>query len=169
LWRYLQDVEEELSVFKLNTVTYGTKPANRVQPNPAFHTTGVDYCGPFYHKAEARNKAPHKCYIAVFVCFSTKAGHLEVVQDLTTDSFIAALRRFINLRDSPRTIWSDNATNFVGTKSELKELFSSEQHTASISSVCLADGIDWKFVPPRAPHFGDLWGRVSTESSVHPS
>jgi len=62
-----------------------------VQPNPAFHTTGVDYCGPFYHKAEARNKAPHKCYIAIFVCFSTKAAHLEVVQDLTTDSFIAAL------------------------------------------------------------------------------
>ncbi|XP_052855190.1 uncharacterized protein LOC128263952 [Drosophila gunungcola] len=86
-------------------------PADRVQPNPAFHTTGVDYCGPLYHKSETRNKAPHKCYIAVFVCFSTKAAHLEVVQDLTTDSFIAALRRFISLRGSPRTIWSDNALN----------------------------------------------------------
>jgi len=87
----------------------GSLPANRVQPNPAFHTTGVDYCGPFYHKAEARNMAPHRCYIAVFVCFSTKAAHLEVVQDLTTDSFIAALRILISLRRSPRTIWSDNA------------------------------------------------------------
>jgi len=55
----------------------------------------------------------------------------------TTDSFIAALRRFISLRGSPRTICSDNATNFVGAKSELadlKELFLSEKHTASISS-----------------------------------
>jgi len=139
----------------------GSLPANRVQPNPAFHTTGVDYCGPFYHKAEAKNKAPYKCYIGVFVCFSTKAALLEVVQDLTTDSFIAALRRFISLRGSPRTIWSDDATNFVGAKrelAELKELFLSEQHAASISSVCLADGIDWKFIPPRAPHFG-AYGR----------
>jgi len=135
----------------------GSLPANRVQPNPAFHTTGVHYCGPFYHQAEARNKAPHKCYIAVFVYFSTKAAHLEVVQDLTTDSFIAALRRFISLIGSPRTIWSDNTTNFIGAKivlGELKELFLSEQHTASISSVCLADGIDWKFIPPRAPRLG---------------
>ncbi|XP_041566057.1 uncharacterized protein LOC121467816 [Drosophila elegans] len=107
----------------------GSLPAERVQPHPAFHTAGVDYCGPFYHKSEVWNKAPHKCYIAVFVCFSTKAAHLEVVQDLTTDSFIAALRRFISLRGSPRTIWSDNATNFVGAKrelAELKELFLSE-------------------------------------------
>ncbi|XP_070855027.1 uncharacterized protein [Drosophila suzukii] len=109
----------------------GTLPANRVQPNPAFHTTGVTYCGPFYYKAEARNKTAHKYYIAVFVCFSTKAAHLEVVQDLTADSFIAALRRFISLRGSPRTIWTDNASNFFGAKTELaelKELFLSTQH-----------------------------------------
>jgi len=59
--------------FRMKPVTWehvmGSLPANRVQPNPAFHTTGVHYCGPFYHKAEARNKAPHKCYIAVFLCF----------------------------------------------------------------------------------------------------
>ncbi|XP_052837808.1 uncharacterized protein LOC128253454 [Drosophila gunungcola] len=148
----------------------GSLPVDRVQPNPAFHTTGVDYCGPFYHKSEARNKAPHKCYIAVFVGFSTKAAHLEVVQDLTTDSFIAALRRFISLRGRPRTIWSDNATNFVGAKrelAELKELFLSEPHTASITSSCLANGIDWKFKPPRAPHFGGLWASHVKSAKFH--
>jgi len=111
----------------------GSLPANRVQPNPAFHTPGVDYYGPFYHKAEARNKAPHKCYIAVFVCFSTKAAYLEVVQDLTTDSFIAALRRFIGLRGSPRTTCSDNATNFVGAKSRAERaLFERAAHSIDI-------------------------------------
>ncbi|XP_052854760.1 uncharacterized protein LOC128263705 [Drosophila gunungcola] len=160
--------------FRMNPVAWehmmGSLPVDRVQPNPAFHTTGVDYCGPFYHKSEARNKAPHKCYIAVFVCFSTKAAHLEVVQDLTTDSFIAALRRFINLRGSSRTIRSDNATNFVGAKrelAELKELFLSEPHTASITSSCLANGIDWKFIPPRAPHFGGLWETAVKSAKFH--
>jgi len=67
-------------------------------------------------------------------------------------------------------IWSDNATNFVGAKSELaelKELFLSEQHTASISSVCLADGIDWKFVPPPSPLFGDLWEAAVKSAKFH--
>jgi len=67
--------------FRMKPVTWehvmDSLPANRVQPNAAFHTTGVDYCGPFYNKAEPRNKAPNKCYIAVLVCFSTKAAHLE--------------------------------------------------------------------------------------------
>jgi len=93
-----------------------------------------------------------------------------VVQDLTTDSFIAALTRFLSLRGSPRTIWSDNDSNFVGAKSELAELkkiFLSEQHTSSISSVCLADWIDWKFIPPRAPHFGGLWEAAVKSAKFH--
>jgi len=93
-----------------------------------------------------------------------------VVQDLTADSFIAALSIYISLRGSPRIIWSDNATNFVGAKSEvaeLKKLILSEQHTASISSVCLADGIDWKFIPPRAPHFGGLWEAAVKSARFH--
>ncbi|XP_043063411.1 uncharacterized protein LOC122319761 [Drosophila ficusphila] len=116
----------------------------RMRPVTWEHVMGVDYCGPFYHKAESRNKAPHKCYIAVFVCFSTKAAHLEVVQDLTTDSFIAALRRFISLRGSPRTIWSDNATNFVGAKSELGELkeIIFERATYSFDSFFVPSGRD---------------------------
>jgi len=43
----------------------------------------------------------------------------------------------------------------------------SEQHTASISSVCLADGIDWKFIPPRAPHFGGLWEAAVKSAKFH--
>lgn len=90
----------------------GRLPADRVRPNPAFHTTGIDYCGPFLYKPETRNKAPEKCYISIFICFSTKTTHLEVVKDLTTASFIAALRRFISIRGKSRIIWTDNGKNW---------------------------------------------------------
>ncbi|XP_050746330.1 uncharacterized protein LOC127012156 [Drosophila biarmipes] len=97
-------------------------PEIRVQPNHPFVISGVDFCGPFYSKSEVRNRPPTKCYIAIFVCFVSKATHLEVVEDLSTQSFIAALKQFISLRGKLQTIWSDNATNFVGAKNELVEL-----------------------------------------------
>ncbi|XP_032289319.1 uncharacterized protein [Drosophila virilis] len=43
-------------------------------------------------------------------------------QDLSTSSFIAALKRFISLRGKPHTKWTDNSTNFVGARNEVKEL-----------------------------------------------
>jgi len=150
--------------FRMKPVTWehvmGSLPANRVQPNPAIHITGVDYCGPFHHKAEVRKKGTpqvlHRRLCLLFhegCSFGSGPGSHDGC-----------------LRGSPRTIWSDNATNFVGAKSELaelKKLFLSEQHTASISSVCLADGIDWKFIPPRAPHFGGLWEAAVKSAKFH--
>lgn len=148
----------------------GSLPPDRVTPNKAFHTTGVDFCGPFFYKSEVRTRQPLKCYISIFTCFSTKACHLEVVQDLTTSSFLAALRRFIATRGKPSIIWSDNATNFVGAKNELaelKDLFNTQQHQQSIQENCLHDGISWKFIPPRSPHFGGLWEAAVKTAKYH--
>jgi len=60
--------------------------------------------------------------LAIFCCFTTKAVHLEVVSDLTTQTFLAALKRFNGRRGVARSIYCDNATNFVVAKSELREL-----------------------------------------------
>ncbi|XP_070142087.1 uncharacterized protein [Drosophila kikkawai] len=113
-----------IQCFRLKLVEHIMAPLSedRVQPNRPFVISGVDFCGPFYSKSEVRNRPPTKCYIAIFVCFVSKATHLEVVEDLSTQSFIAALKRFKSLRGKPQTIWSDNATNFVGAKNELIEL-----------------------------------------------
>ncbi|XP_036320454.1 uncharacterized protein LOC118734967 [Rhagoletis pomonella] len=138
----------------------GELPAERVQMQRPFYTTGVDFCGPFCYKPDVRNRPPVKCYICIFFCFSTKACHLELVKDLTTTSFLAALKRFVSLRGKPRVIWSDNATNFFGAKNELKEirtLLLNEHHVNAVQNQCLDDGIDWRFIPPRSRHFGGLW------------
>ncbi|GFX35758.1 integrase catalytic domain-containing protein [Trichonephila clavipes] len=47
---------------------------------------------------------------------------MEAVGDLTTDSFISALRRFSSRRGAPRHIYSDNGTNFVGARRKLDEI-----------------------------------------------
>lgn len=85
---------------------------------------------------------------------------MELVKDLGTSSFLVALKRFIYTRGKPQTIRSDNATNFVGAKNELLELrnlFLSQQHLNVVHEQCASDGIDWKLIPPRSPHFGGIW------------
>ncbi|XP_055623046.1 uncharacterized protein LOC129766502 [Toxorhynchites rutilus septentrionalis] len=138
----------------------GQLPAGRVRPGRPFLITGVDYCGPFYLKPARRNAAPTKVYIAVFVCFTTKAMHLEIASDLSTKSFISILRRFIGYRGMPAEIHSDNAKNFSGARNELKELHEILNNQTSCNAICnelSQKGIEWKFIPPRAPNFGGLW------------
>jgi len=98
----------------------GNLPASRVSPTPPFYRTGVDYAGPFSIKI-SRNKS--KAYLCVFVCFSTKALHLEIVTDLSTPAFLNALKRFIARRGKCYSIHSDNGTNFVGANNALKEMY----------------------------------------------
>ncbi|XP_065356187.1 uncharacterized protein LOC135950580 [Calliphora vicina] len=135
-------------------------PADRVQAAFPFQVSGVDYCGPFYLTQKVRDRAPIKGYISLFICFSTKAIHMELVPDLTTNAFIAALRRFISRRGRCSTIYSDNATNFIGANKELKVMlqdFLSEEHSSALREACQQEGITWAFIPPRSPHFGGLW------------
>lgn len=138
----------------------GSLPKERVTVNRPFSKCGVDFCGPIPTYLRIRGKPPTKSYLAVFICLSIKAVHIEVVTDLTTDAFIAALKRFSGRRGLPTDIYCDNATNFVGGANQLKELknflFNKETKNA-IQAFCLEDFINFHFIPPRAPHFGGLW------------
>ena len=101
-----------------------------------------------------------KSYVYVFVSMSVKAVHLEVVSDLTTDAFLACLKRFIAKRGRPTSIWRDHGTNFVGANHSLKELYEfllSQKIKAVVCDFSSNQGIDWHFIPRRAPHFGGLW------------
>jgi transposase InsO family protein len=142
------------------TQPIGQLPKARITPNRAFTVVGVDYCGPVYIKPPHRKAAPRKAYIAVFVCFATKAVHLELVCDLSTNAFIAALRRFIAHHGMPTEIHSDNGTNFQGASNTLLELykfFENKRTKEAIMNECSLHRIKWHFIPPRAPSFGGLW------------
>ncbi|XP_037930988.1 uncharacterized protein LOC119665811 [Teleopsis dalmanni] len=154
---------------KLMDQLMGNLPTDRVTLTKSFFTTGVDYCGPIWIHYKIRGKRPTKAYLAVFCCFATKAVHLEVVSDLTTEAFIAAIQRFISRRGRCLTIYSDNATNFVGARNQLQELQStiySENGKEKIIKTSSNKGIDFKFIPPRAPHFGGLW-EAAVKSAKH--
>lgn len=140
----------------------GSLPNDRIQVmERPFYRTGVDFAGPVMIHYKGRGTRPTPAYLSIFVCFAVKAVHIEIVEDLTTASFINALKRFIAIRGSPCVIWSDNATNFVGAAGQLQQLkenFSKTAHWDAIYEWCRDNKhIEWKFIPPRSPHWGGLW------------
>lgn len=136
----------------------GQLPMERVTPDSVFGKTGLDYAGPVYVKRGAvRKPVMTKAYICVFVSLSVKAVHLELVSDLTTDSFIACLRRFIARRGKPSLLWSDHGSNFVGAVSELFVFLQQQKTTGVLADFCSNQNIVWEFIPERASHFGGLW------------
>lgn len=99
----------------------GDLPQVRITLARPFLNTGVDYAGPiFIRTTKGRGHRAHKAFIAVFVCLSTKAVHLEIVSDYTADAFLAALRRFTARRGLCRKLYSDCGTNFIGADSKLR-------------------------------------------------
>ncbi|XP_071053596.1 uncharacterized protein [Onthophagus taurus] len=137
----------------------GNLPRERVTPAPPFYTTGVDYAGPFLLKDKKKRGAKLcKAYVCLFVCFTTRAIHLELVTDLTTECFIAALRRFSARRGKPNRMFSDNGTNFVGGNRELQELSQFLiDNCSELKTLIENASIGWSFIPPNSPHFGGLW------------
>lgn len=101
----------------------GDLPKSRLISGQVFNIVGVDYMGPLTIKdRKGRGAKFSKCYVSVFVCFATKAIHLELVTELTSQAFIMAFRRFVSRRGKPSHVYCDNGLNFIGANRELKEL-----------------------------------------------
>lgn len=98
-------------------------PRSRVSECRPFSRIGIDYAGPLAMRDNRLRKSrQYKVYVAVFVCFTVKAVHLELVSDLTTDAFLAALSRFVARRGLPDDIFTDCGTNFIGAQRQLHRI-----------------------------------------------
>lgn len=153
-------VKNCMTCFRYNSTSQipimGNLPHDRTQQNLPFAITGVDYAGPILIKSKiGRGSQTTKAYICLFICFSTKAIHLELVTSLSTEAFLATFRRFVSRRGKPSKVYSDNGKNFVGANSELKKFIS--RNSASISQNLIDQAIEWNFIPAYSPNFGGLW------------
>ena len=92
-------------------------PTDPVSVSGPFTYTGVDLFGHFY---VVNDRKRVKRYWVSFACLTSRAIHLETVIDLSTNSSINALRRFICIRGTVKVIRADQGTNFVGASNEFK-------------------------------------------------
>ncbi|XP_037033049.1 uncharacterized protein LOC119072036 [Bradysia coprophila] len=146
-------------------------PRPRVQASISFTFTGVDFAGPVYIKDKGRgkNQSLSKGYIAVFICLSTKAIHLEAAEDLSTREFIETYKRFVSRRGKPSKMHSDHGSNFVGCTTELTKAQerAMRQQMGEIAALLADDGIEWEFNPPTASHFGGIWEAAVKSMKFH--
>lgn len=134
-------------------------PTPRVVPSRPFQHTVLDYAGPLLLRmSQGRGSKSQKGFICVFVCFGTKAVHLEIVSDYSSEAFLAFLRRFVSRRGLPSDLYSDQGTTFVGADRALRELFDMvEKESRQIYEGVERLGIEWHFNPPASLYFGGLW------------
>ncbi|XP_075150703.1 uncharacterized protein LOC142224804 [Haematobia irritans] len=145
-------------------------PPERTVLTRPFTTTGVDFAGPFEIKLFiGRACKITKGYVCVFVCFSTKAIHLEATSDLSTTTFLAAFHRFISRRGCPKTIFSDNGTNFVGASREMDKVLGCvfKEGRDKVCSAYQFQQLSWQFIPAGAPHMGGLWEAAVKSFKTH--
>ncbi|XP_054711322.1 uncharacterized protein LOC129220912 [Uloborus diversus] len=74
-------------------------PKDRIQESPPFSICGIDFAGPVYVK---NYKDMQKSYIVLFTCAVTRAVHLELVSNMSTQAFLLVFRRFLT---KERTQW----------------------------------------------------------------
>ncbi|XP_053402917.1 uncharacterized protein LOC128558105 [Mercenaria mercenaria] len=123
-------------------------------PLRAFVHVAVDYAGPFV-TVQGRGKRREKRYLCLFTCLSTRAVHLEIAFGMDVDSFLNAFYRMVSRRGLPKTMLSDNGSNFVRADKELKQLLQCLDQDKIIENTA-NKGIQWQFIPPFAPHWGGV-------------
>ncbi|KAJ4427074.1 hypothetical protein ANN_24689 [Periplaneta americana] len=128
-------------------------PGDRVTPMEPFEVTGIDFAGPLYIKVVGGTHK--KCYIALFTCATTRAMHLELCSDMSTDTFLLALQRFAGKRGLPHTIYTDNARSFHAANKELASISATSTH-----QYLAKHNIHWKFIEPKAAWLGGWWERM---------
>ena len=132
-------------------------PKDRINKAYPFQYVGLDYLGPLKVKMEEETK---KVWICLYTCMVTRAIHLEVVTDLSTNSFIDCLRRFIAKRGKPSTITSDNATTFKLADKTLQKAWTYVFESSDVINYCASQQITWRFITEYAPWHGGFYERL---------
>lgn len=136
-------------------------PQDRLQPGPPFSSVGVDTFGP-WEVATRRSRGGvinSKRWGILFTCLSTRAVHIEIVEELSSSSFINALRRFMAIRRSVKIFRSDRGTNFIGATDVLL-IDAIHVEDGPVKDFLYSKGTTRLFNAPHASHMGGVWERM---------
>ena len=139
-------------------------PISRVRQLHAFEAVGLDYLGPSWMQDKG---VQEKCWVMLITCLCTRAVHLELIEDLSTITFLQAYRNFVAIRRKPTHIVSDNASQFKLAAKSIKAIeaerrnYEEWNHTIRQAVPEIAkQGTRWHFIPQLSPWAGGVYERL---------
>ncbi|XP_043496412.1 uncharacterized protein LOC122520387 [Polistes fuscatus] len=132
-------IECRKRVGKTYSPEMGHIPSYKFEMTKPFGHSGIDFAGPFKLR-------PYRG------------------RELTSESLIMALKRFVSRRGACTKLYSDNGRNFRGCArilKETKEHFCGLSISEDVRNFLLGNLMEWSFIPAYSPHLGGIW-----ESSV---
>ena len=132
----------------------GDLPSFRTDMLPAFAVVGMDLLGPQEIKDDVIKRGPKrtlKVWIVVFTCLSTRAVHIDIATDYSTESILHTVRRLMAMRGDVQKIISDPGTQLVGASRELTE-WRNGWDTAELVRFGATKNLEWEFVMADSQH-----------------
>ena len=129
-------------------------PRFRVQESRPFSHTAVDFAGPLHVKTFGVTKS-EKMWISLYTCCITHAVHIDVVPDMSTETFVRSLKRFCARRGTPLVMVSDNAKTFRSAANVIRDVITHPDVKRYCSDLFFLNGTSIL----RRPHDGEACSR----------
>ncbi|KAH7705747.1 Pao retrotransposon peptidase family protein [Aphelenchoides avenae] len=159
-------------------------PPARVNQCKPFSHIGLDNFGSYTVRDVLEGKAGHrKVWVLIVSCLTTRAVWMDVVPDMSAESFINSFKRHMASNGTPFSVICDNATNFVAGGEALKRVTSThrnvepadlrrslrqtvrrhqlrERMEAEVADETEQPTVDFKHIPEYAPWRGATYERL---------
>ena len=137
--------------------SFAPLPKTRITEATPFSRTGLDYLGPMFVRS---GDTQQKVWICLFTCLVTRAVHLELLRDMSTEEFLLGFRRFVSQRGCLVEIISDNSLTFKTADSALSLIWKTVTMSEEVQNHVSNKGIQWKFIVELAPWMGGFYERL---------
>ena len=132
----------------------GDLPPYRSQMLPSFSVVLMDLFGPMTIRDDVVRRGARifkKVWGVVFTCASTRAVHLDVATNYSTEAVIHTVRRLMAVRGDVRMMISDPGTQLVGASTELRE-WRQGWDQGQLVRFGAEKSLDWKFIMANSQH-----------------
>ena len=99
---------------------------------------------------EVKKRTFGKAYGVIFNYLASRAVHIDIASDYSTDKILMVLRRFVSSRGYPSTLYSDNGPQPVSASSELINVTKNWNQT-ELEAFGVVEGFQWQFTSADAP------------------
>ena len=130
-------------------------PMNRLAMSPPFNVTSLDLFGPIEIKDTVKGRVKKKVWGVIFDCSATRAIHLDLTENYSTDAILQTIRRFVAIRGCPSEIQSDQGSQLIAAAKDIAELVRDWDWNC-VSSWAANQKITWNVVPAEGQHQNGL-------------